>query len=320
MNWIIKLIFDLLFLTRPLLLIPVWGFSAFGYKCGLHHLGKPGTLLSFTVPISVYSGIFVFSLSVASVYILNQIADIEVDKKNGGLPLLASGVVTIKSAWITAIVLFGLSVVIPLMTGTMSLALLSTATILIGILYSFKPTFFSGRPVLDFISNALGYGVIAFGTGWYLSGNTFTNLFPFIKASAPYVLLMCAGSISSTLPDRSGDLEVGKNTTAVVFGNKTANVLATIILLLSLICSLIEHDAIALLCTIIPLPLYVAYILKPGQFFMESTYKVGGGLTMVCASLILPAILIIGTIVFISTRLYFRLRHRVHYPSLLPIK
>jgi hypothetical protein len=53
---------------------------------------------------------------------------------------------------------------------------------------------------------------------------------------------------------------------------------------------------------------------------MESTYKVGGGLTMVCASLILPAILIIGTIVFISTRLYFRLRHRVHYPSLLPIK
>ncbi|HEX2957640.1 MAG TPA: UbiA family prenyltransferase, partial [Chitinispirillaceae bacterium] len=182
---IFRLFFDLLFLSRPLLLVPVWGFCAFGYRCGMIQEGNAGSLCSLNIPVSIYSSIFIFSLSVAAVYILNQIADIEVDKKNGGLPLLASGVVGTHSAWISASVLFLLSALVPLITRDYTLMLLSASSVLLGILYSFKPTFFSGKPILDFLSNALGYGVIAFGVGWYLSGATFSHLPAFITSALP---------------------------------------------------------------------------------------------------------------------------------------
>lgn len=320
MKRMFSLFFDLLFLTRPILLVPVWGFCAFGYRCGIHQTGNPSPLCSMNIPVSVYGSIFIFSLSVAAVYILNQIADIEVDKKNGGLPLLASGKVALPPAWISAGVLTLLSILIPLISAHYPLALLSSLSILLGTLYSFKPAFFSGKPVLDFVSNALGYGVIAFGVGWYLSGSSFSHLSPFISSSLPYFLLMCAGSISSTLPDREADKSEHKNTTAVVAGNQIANMLALIILIASLILSLFQKDYIAAICSITPLPLYIGYSIKPNQFFMESTYKTGGALAMICAALVLPLMLPAGIIVFVSTLLYFRLQHNVHYPSLIPVK
>jgi 4-hydroxybenzoate polyprenyltransferase len=272
------------------------------------------------MPGQVYGSIFVFSLSVAAVYILNQIADIEVDKKNGGLPLLASGIVGKTSAWICAGVLFLFSVIIPLISGDHPLILLSTSSLLLGILYSFKPTYFSGKPILDFISNALGYGVIAFGAGWYLSGNTFFPNSKFFSSSLPYFLLMCAGSISSTVPDKDADTSENKNTTAVVFGASSANTVAILALAGSLVTSLYQNDFIAAVCSIVPLPFYIGFMIKPNQFFMESTYKTGGALTMICAALILPLILPVGIIVFISTLLYFRIRHKVLYPSLVPVR
>ncbi|MDO5577392.1 MAG: hypothetical protein Q4F84_09955, partial [Fibrobacter sp.] len=84
-------VFDLFFICRPMLLIPVWGFIAFGYFRGS---GTPTTLLKWDLSPKVYLLSVVFSLSVGAVYIFNQLADIEVDKKNGGLPLIASGIVS----------------------------------------------------------------------------------------------------------------------------------------------------------------------------------------------------------------------------------
>ncbi|MBN1601822.1 MAG: UbiA family prenyltransferase [Chitinispirillaceae bacterium] len=320
MKRIIQYIFDLLFLTRPVLLIPVWGFCAFGYRCGVYTTTGSFTLFSLSTPITVYIGILVFSLSVASVYILNQIADIDVDKKNGGLPLLASGIVKVSSAWTCAFILFLASVLIPISAGNFQLALLSFASVVLGALYSFKPTCYSGRPLLDFVSNALGYGVIAFAAGWYLSGNNLLQANTFLKASLPYFLLMCAGSISSTMPDRDGDLTEGKNTTAVALGNERANQLAFALLLCALITSIYRFDVLSLICAIAPAPFYIGYMVKPNSFFMESTYKAGGALVMICASMVLPVILVAGIIVFISTKLYFQIRHNVHYPSLMPVK
>ena len=174
--------------------------------------------------------------------------------------------------------------------------------------------------MLDFISNALGYGTIAFAVGWYLSGSNLLQANTFLKASLPYFLLMCAGSISSTMPDRDGDLIEGKITTAVALGNERANHLAFALLLSALIASVYNFDFLSLICAIVPLPFYIGYMIKPNPFFMESTYKAGGALVMICASMVLPAILVAGIIVFVSTKLYFRIRHNVHYPSLLPVK
>ncbi|MBN1129898.1 MAG: UbiA family prenyltransferase, partial [Chitinispirillaceae bacterium] len=166
-----SLLFRLLdgfFLLRPVVLIPVWGFALFGYYRG-KGLSFSGMSAAWTMPdTGPLLWIPVFSLSVGCVYVLNQIADIEVDKKNSGLPLLASGIVSRTHATAAIAIAALLSILIPALAGHATIALLSIAAIATGLLYSFKPTFFSGRPVADFLANAAGFGVIAFGCGWHL--------------------------------------------------------------------------------------------------------------------------------------------------------
>ncbi len=312
------LFLDLLFITRPLLLVPVWGFAAFGYwRCkGFSIADVPRSL--FLIRPEVLLWIIIFSLSVAAVYILNQIADIEVDLKNGGKPLIASGVVSPAISMVFAVFLSVVSIAVPLAFSRTTLALLSGLALLIGILYSFKPFSFSGRPFLDFFSNATGYGLIAFGAGWSLAGGELLNK-GFLFSALPYFLLMCAGSISSTLPDRPGDLECGKNTTAVVLGNFKAHVIALICLISAGLFSFINPDSVVKICFIGTVPFYLGYLIGPNRFWMEATYKAGGAFTMICAGVLIPLMIPVALIVFLMTWLYFRLRHGVSYPTLVPV-
>lgn len=312
-----KLLCNLFFSLRPVLLIPVWGFSIFGYYRATNASLLPSWETFIKTPLYVYFEILLFSVSVGTVYLLNQLADIEVDKKNGGLPLIASGIVSVKSAWILSWVTGIIAVGFPVIIGKYYLSWLSLVTIIIGILYSFKPFFFSGRPFFDFLSNATGYGIVAFGAGWCIGGNHFFSC-DFFSASLPYFLLMACGSINSTFPDVSGDKECGKNTTSVVFGVKLSHIFSTVILVCAAILSIFEKDYLALSCSVLSLPLYLIFIFYKSQKIMESTYKVGGALCMIAAFYVLPVFMIISCCVFFLTRIYFQICHEISYPSMVP--
>jgi 4-hydroxybenzoate polyprenyltransferase len=310
---------DLFFTLRPVILIPVWGFSIFGYYRAININPLKLPQYWFSTSPSIYVAFLFFSISVGVVYVMNQLADIEVDKKNGGLPLIASGVVSVKSAWILCGICTVITIILPLFTPFKMLALFSATTILIGYIYSFRPFFFSGRLLFDFLSNATGYGVIAFGVGWYLGGRTLFSG-DFLYASLPYFLLMCAGSINSTIPDIDGDSAEGKNTTAVRLGAKHAHLVSTFILILACVSALLQKDLLASCCATLSLPFYFLYIIKQKNIFMEATYKVGGALCMMCAFLVMPVFIPISLCIFFCTRIYFRLRHAVEYPSMVPLK
>lgn len=308
---------DLFFSMRPILLIPVWGFSVFGYFRAKNVNLREVPHLWNTIPGEVYFSFLIFSLSVGVVYILNQLADIEVDKKNGGLPLIASGVVSIKDAWLFAGFLSFLSVFVPLLFHQVWLSFFAIASIVTGVLYSFKPFFFSGRIVFDFLSNAFGYGCIAFGVGWWVAGKEILST-EFIVASLPYFLLMCSGSINSTLPDIAGDKAEGKFTTAVVIGGRNAHILSTILLVGAAVISIITKDVLAMGCALLTLPIYIGYFFFPSRTMMEATYKVGGALCMLGAFIITPLVLLVSCFLFYLTRIYFKIRHKVSYPSMVP--
>jgi len=258
----------------------------------------------------------IFSLSVAAVYILNQLADIEVDSKNGGFPILAKRVVSIPEALIFVFILGCISVIIPIVYSFQTVGLLSILAIILGLLYSFKPTYFSGRPIFDFISNAIGYGIIAFGAGWHLAGgDLFTPAF--LHSALPYFLLMCAGSISSTIPDMDGDWQCGKKTTAVTLGTSTANIIGLVLLCTTSVYSFLQNDYIALSCSLCALPFYIIYAFHPTRLWMEATYKIGGTCCILAAGLIQPMLFLFATMMFFSTWLYFRIRHNVMYPYLV---
>lgn len=310
------LLLDAFFLTRPLLLVPVWGFSIFGLYRGLHFKGSNGVLIPFHGHGGFLLWTMIFSLSVASVYVLNQIADIDVDSRNQGTPLLARRKVSRVSAWITAAICAVIALCAPLCAHP-ALSGFSAAALLVGIAYSFPPSRLSGRVFLDFLANAAGYGIIAFGVGWYFSGAEF-SAFRFAQSALPYFLLMCAGSISSTLPDYPGDKQCGKITTAVALGMKTAHGLATVCIIGALISGLIARDGIAALCAAFALPLYFLYIFYQGPRSMEATYKGGGLACMAAAVIIMPFAALPAVGIGLCTWAYFKFRHHTTYPSLIP--
>jgi 4-hydroxybenzoate polyprenyltransferase len=308
---------DALFLCRPVLLIPVWTFCMFGYLSG-HSASRGFSFVSaWSAPPRVAGWIFVFSLAVGAVYVFNQIADRKVDELNGGFALLIKGNISLGNAWATAAGLAVSSVVIPALF-LKDLAFFSAAAIVVGILYCARPTYFTGRPGIDFLTNATGYGIISFGVGWFLAGERFG--LHFILSSVPYFLMMCAGSISSTIPDYSGDKDGGKTTTAVWLGTGRAHLLATSVLAASAVWSLVINDRVAAACSLMSLPLYVIFLFfRSSRHAMEGTYKGGYLICMFVSFIVYPFLIPASLAVFAATVLYFRLRHHVFYPSLLPV-
>lgn len=311
---------DFVMVTRPVVLVSAWGFCALGFRSAVRVGLQLGIIESARqATLFDYCAILIFSLSVAAVFVINQIADIDVDRKNGGMPLIAGGIVSVKQAWGVAGICATVSILVPIFFGARLLAAAAFITLVVGYLYSFKPLRFSGRPIADFICNAAGYGIIAFGVGWIVAGKCISSSF-FVLSFLPYLLMMSGGSISSTLPDMAGDKEVGKTTTAVVLGILPAHTLALSFLLAAAFIAFYVNDSAALLCALVPVPLYILLYFRRTRAVMEATYKIGGALCVAVACASMPLLLPLAVIVFVATRLYFRMRHGVSYPSLVPVR
>jgi 4-hydroxybenzoate polyprenyltransferase len=311
-------IFDTVFITRPMLWIPVWGFALIGYWLGLQALGAHPAYFSFSAAhVHAYLLIFLFSCSVGCVYVLNQAADKKADAANAGFALLAHGRIS-PVAVITAIIITtGISLVLPVFSGSRLISSFSAVALLLGTAYSFPPCSFSGKPVADFLANAIGFGIVAFGTGWLCSGAPLADT-RMVSAAMPWFLMMCAGSISSTLPDVSGDSASGKKTTAVVFGAAKAHLLATAFIALAIIDAFRVKDTGAFCCALFSFPWYSAYVFVKKQWLMEAVYKIGGAAVMVYAAILFPLFGVAAFLILGVTKLYFRIRFKVRYPSMLP--
>lgn len=314
-------IVDALFLTRPVLWIPVWGFSVLGLhrRVAVSQGGGIPPLWRAT-PWPVPTALFLFSASVGAVYVLNQIADRDTDSRNEGFALLAQGNLSRLVAWIACGVCATVAVAGPPMIGFPGVAGASLAALAVGVVYSCRPLRLSGKPGADFLTNAAGYALIAFGVGWSLGGEGWGGVKPFVVAAAPYFFMMCGGSISSTIPDVPGDLATGKRTTAVALGPDWAHLLATLFVAAGLAAAMVTGDLPALVGAAAALPLYVVYAFRKTTMLREATYKVGGGILMLCAAVLFPVFASAAVIVATATLFYFRLRHGLTYPSLRPAR
>ncbi|MGM0461166.1 MAG: UbiA family prenyltransferase [Fibrobacterota bacterium] len=307
-----KFILDLIFITRPVLFIPVIGFALFGFRAAEAANG-------FLNPLSweVLYKIFLFCLSVAAVYVLNQLVDYRVDRENGGFPLLLKSRISPVAAFLWMSILALASLALPLFHGLYDLFFLSAASLILGLVYCVRPFYFMGRPVLDFLSNGLGYGGIAFFAGYMSSfrGHFDTAA---VLASLPYIFFMCAGSVSSTIPDIPGDKMNSKITTAVYMGSFRAHILGFLLLGCAFFLALWQGDAVAQIISLGVMPFYIAYILRQTRFLIELVYKGGGAVSMLVIGLVYPLFIIVAGIIAAATVLYFRTVYHVSYPSLVP--
>ncbi len=298
MNRVITKLTDIIALTRPLLLVPIWAPYILG------HNSRPQGMVSTEFLI----GFVAVTLLGIGIYVFNQIHDIDSDRLNDKGLALARGFIKVGTGQIIVILSFVTAIVIGFLVNILT-GLLLTLGVIFGIFYSVPKLAAKNRPLLSLFLNALGHGALIF-----ILGATITkplNLATFVNV-LPYFFAYGGVFLFTTIPDIEGDRAMEKNTFAVKYGAlRTSYVGLTLILLAGGSALLVKSTPIVI-TTLITLPLYL------GVTFMNKHYVAVNKVAVLTLALIAAVycpfffILLIFTIVFV--KLYNKFRLKVDYP------
>jgi len=304
---------DFVFLMRPTLILPGWGFYVLGY---LHFIGRMGDLRP-VMEIPAHPGFWYGFLSTtfisAYIYVLNQIYDRESDRLNRKLFLIADGHIGVGEAGAFALILLILSFVFGVLVGTDFLVLLIVGAV-VGTLYSLPPFRFKGRPFLDMLSNALGYAVLNVAAG-YVSGGG--DLVSGLSVTLPYFFAVSALYLNTTVPDIPGDRRAGLITTGVFLGERITAALGALFVLLTALFSLWPFfNPLMAVVGSVSLPFYVWGAVRGNEFSIKLAYRVSGIAFVLALIAKYPPFLLPAITVLVALKVYYRLRFNLDYPSL----
>ena len=291
--------FDAIFLARPVLLGPVWVVYGAGAVIAGSH---PGIDLLFV------------SLIVAGVYIHNQIADIESDRANDKLFLLADGFVSRRAAWTLAIVYWIIALAWAALHGPRFWLYLSA--FLLGFAYNAGvPSPWKGRPWLGLLANAAAHATITFVAGYVAAGGDFADG---LVSSLPYATAVSAVYLGTTIMDHVGDAAVGKQTFAVRYGARATSWVISTLIAASVLLAGVLGDwwmAAASVCAIGPLP----WLLRsPSRVSAERVVKTAVLALSVVVAIRWPMLGVLAAATFLASRIYYRRRFGIQYPNFGP--
>lgn len=301
--------FDYFFILRPLILIPAWNFLLIGSFLA----SRQGRLT-----IELVWGLVIYTCVLGGVYILNQIMDVETDRLNKKLFILSGGYVAIKAAYIEMVVLWLLAIVLSIRFGSVFILFISIS-ILMGVMYSLPPIKLKGKPILDTLSNGVGYGMINFAVGWLLLSEFDPAMF---GQFLPYFLSISAVFINTTIVDIEGDRRAKEITTAVFLGASFAHVVSTLIMAGAIISAYIQRDCICLIPAVVSFPLFVytaAFSLKNNRISRKMTiasFRLPGLLFTLITCVLYPVYFLVVLVVLVAMRIYYKQRFGMTYPTL----
>ncbi len=294
---------DYLFLIRPVLMPPVWTILLLGHRRSAQLTGE-----SHLPALAVLLVTFL----VGGVYVLNQICDMESDKLNKKLLFLAQGHISKRSALVEMTVLNVLSIV-PAFLISLQLGLLFVLGALFGLAYSAPPLALKNKPLGGLVTNALAHGSLVFLIGWSMNRSLSAESALF---SLPYLLAVAAVYLNTTIPDIQGDEATGKITFAVRWGKGRTMALSTFLVAFAMILSLVVNDIPFFMASALTLPFFAFAAIDRRERAVVVSTKVSILLLSIAAGVFYPwyfPILILG---FVATRLYYRARFNMDYPSL----
>lgn len=304
-------VLDLIFLARPTLILPGWGFFLLGYLHSLNLMENLKPAIFIPVGLKFWMAFISATLISAYIYVINQIFDVESDKKNSKLFILPNGYISIPEAVIYSAVLLVSSFIFGLFVGVNYLVFLFFG-FLIGTFYSLPPFRFKGRPFLDMFSNALGYSVLNLGAGVLAGDGDFVQI---LKTFPPYFFAVCALYLNTTIPDIPGDKSENLITTGVFLGEFKTSVLAFVMVLITIMLS--RDNPFMFWVSLISLPFYLLSALRRGrEFYAKVSYRISGLAFTILLITKYPPFLIPSIITLISLRLYYGFRFGINYPSL----
>jgi len=295
--------FDHVFLLRPVLLPPVWTVFLLGYHRSVLQGGQKSSIVTSFILLTLLSG---------AIYILNQIYDAESDRANRKLFLLADNLIPKRDAAIEA-VLLGVLGILPAYVLSTGLGILFTLGAALGFVYSVPPLALKNRPLGGLLSNALGHGSLVFLMGWCTNLPLSTKG---IICSVPYLLAVGAIYLNTTIPDKAGDIKTGKVTLATKWGESSTKLFSTFLVFVALVYSLVLKDYPFSLVAFLSMPFFIYMLFSHERRRVILATKIA----VVCLSILTGVFymwyFILLLLVYIISRIYYKWRFGISYPSL----
>jgi 4-hydroxybenzoate polyprenyltransferase len=301
---------DYFFVLRPMLFFPGWSTMMAGYF--IHSKSTWFPAFQFHINhIHLLSVVLGFAMIMGSSFVLNQLKDIESDRKNKKLFIISNGILSTKAVWLEVIILTFFSFLIAFNINIEVGIFFVLFFIVTGLLYNFPPVNMKDRPWGSLLANGL-MGWLAFSIGW-VSNNSIG--FQLIIDSLPYLCFNTALYLFTTLPDRDGDKISGKKTLAVLFNIKNIIYLAFLLYLVGLFVSIWSIDRQALIFYILTLPLFIKTLVGQGVEDTIRATKYGILFFSISICLRWPAYFLMMVTGFFGTKWYFKRRFNFDYPN-----
>jgi 4-hydroxybenzoate polyprenyltransferase len=297
---------DFIFVLRPLILIPAWGFYLIGAA-----QGRGATMPTTTGLPSPIALLSLTSILVCA-YLLNQVFDRETDEKNDKCFYLSRGIFRVRTLIIMAAVFFLVAayafqgVVSPIQRWTLLLSLA------LSLLYSLPPIRLCARPFLDMLANAFGYGgcAVVMGFGAYQSSAADA-----MAVSVPYVLLVASTFLHTTILDVEGDRASGKISTAVFIGERRSTNLAAFFHLLAVLSAFVTSNFVAIVVSGLTVPASI-HALKTGTRSASTILVQANTLVVaVVAAFFWPVFGAVLVPLVLLARFYYHRRFGIIYPG-----
>jgi len=298
---------DYFFVSRPTLFYPVWTFFLAGYWGALQKNGSNPIVSS---SINLWFVLLGITLVMGGVFILNQIQDVETDRENRKLFLLANGLISIQAAVIEAVLLALIGLVLGFAVSFIFGLGILILLILSGWLYNFPPFIWKDKPFWGMMVNVTG-GWLIYLLGW----NVLTKQVHVPAQSTGYALACAAVFLNTTLPDIEGDKTSGKITFGVKLGVQRTIFLAMVFESLALLFAFFTEDKLLLMTSVLVLPFFVFSVFRPTVPNAVRATKFSIFIMAMVVSYFFPYFLIPVWTIFFGAMAYYRWRFKINYPN-----
>jgi 4-hydroxybenzoate polyprenyltransferase len=321
---VLRKILDCFFLLRIPLLVPVWTIFLLGIITGSSDAHAGGFFIGpYALSAIAWWGLLAFSLIVASIYVVNQIVDIESDRINHKLFLLPHGFISVRTAWTLAVVcaIGGIAISFFLLDSP-TVTVLFFISLFLGYLYNLPPVQLKNSALGGVAANALGHGMLAFLVGWFIvhNGDPFswaTLHVGLISGLAP-TLANAAVYLATTIPDAEGDRKTGKKTFCVAYGEKKTAIIAALFCAGTLIASffMLYHPWVMAVPSGISLLVFILFAVSATRERSFKAFKWPVILLSIFVAIFFPEYALLILLTYFGSKIYYKWRFNFNYPTL----
>jgi 4-hydroxybenzoate polyprenyltransferase len=306
-------VLDYLFVLRPTLLFPVWTVVLVGHWAQLRF--GTNTVFEKSIPFTIWV-IAIYSLLMGAVFILNQLEDIETDKINQKLYLIADGIIAKRYA-ILELILLACAPFLMLFWSRWDLFFLMILSfVVMGWSYSSNPLNLKSSPWGGIIANILGYFLV-FSVGWSIYGEL--SIVTIVYA-IPYVLGILGIYFFTTIPDIPGDRNAHKVTVAVKYGTGPTIKMGLMVNTLGMMLGFYNQDWVIFIPTLFMLPFYFKTLFSKSVNDVLLTNKIATLVLSLVVCTRFPVYLLVIIVIYFLAKWYYRQRFQIDYPSFRTIQ